>query len=126
VLLHVDNAPQGVRLALGVGRRPNAHYWDNRDHERTPIPFFTLPVGYRQRGKQLIDRWDNLLLESAQDFQLEDIGPVEMLLTFTSDEQGNVYLRTPQTESSQPTNHFSASDFLAARQEFEKIWSDLL
>ena len=126
VQLHVDNAPQGVQLAVGMGRRPNAHYWDNRDHERTPIPFFTLPGGYRQRGKQIIDRWDHLLLESAQDFQLEALGPVEMLLTFTADEKGNVYLRTPQTDSAQPTSPFASSNFMAAQQQFEQFWSKLL
>jgi len=126
VLLHVDNAPQEVRVALGVGRRPNVHYWDNLEHERTPIPFFTLPAGYRQRGKQLVDRWDHLILESAQEFQLEEIGPVEMLLTFTADSNGNVFLRTPQSETSQPASQFVASDFAAARQEFEQFWSDLV
>ena len=99
VRLQIRNAPKGVRLALGVGRRPNAHYWDNPEHERTPIPFFTLPAGYRQADRQLIDAWDHLILESAQPFELEAIGPVEMLLTFAADEEGNVDLRTPQAET---------------------------
>ncbi|MCA9231079.1 MAG: hypothetical protein KDA57_10530 [Planctomycetales bacterium] len=126
VQLHLENAPTGVRLALGVGRRPNVHYWDNREHERTPIPFFTLPAGYRQQGQRLIDRWDNLIIESAQDFRLEQLGPVEMLLTFDADERGDVYLRSPQVETSASAKRFGVSDFHTVSQAFEEYWYGFL
>jgi hypothetical protein len=126
VMLHLENAPPNARLALGVGRRPNAHYWDDRARERTPIPFFTLSAGYRKSGKQLVDRWDRVILESAQEFELVDIGPVEMLLTFAADESGNVYLSTPQTTVSPSSSQLTVDDWIAARQNFERFWAKLL
>lgn len=126
VWLQVQDAPASVQLALSTGRRPNVHYWDNPEHERTPIPFFTLPAGYQQRGRQLVDRWDHVVLESAQDFELSNLGPVEMLLAFKPNESGSVYLRTPQTDAPKSASPFSVDDFLAAKQKCEEYWSHLL
>lgn len=126
VKFDVENGPENLKLALGVGRRPNVHYWDNLEHERTAIPFFTLAPKYRKQGKALIDPWDKIVLESAQDFTLETIGPVEMLLTFTPTKNGSVYLRTPQSEVAKSDRRFSEFEFLAAQKNFESFWSSLL
>lgn len=120
--LSASHLPSDAKLALGVGRRPNAHYWDDKKRERTPIPFFTLTPGYRQRGKQLVDRWNRVVLESAQEFRLEQLGPFEMLLTFAPDDQGNVHLRAPQSDAADSSPAFFAHDFDAALRGFEQFW----
>lgn len=123
VQLRLENAPAGARLALGVGRRPNCHYWDDKTRERTPIPFFTLPPNYRREGRSILDGAGKLILESAQEFELESCGPVEMLATFEPDAEGNVYLRTPQSESKVSGPAFDAQQYKSAQTKFEDEWS---
>lgn len=123
VHLRLENAPAGARLALGMGRRPNCHYWDDKSRERTPIPFFVLPPNYRRDGRTILDGAEKLILESAQGFELEQCGPVEMLATFVPDAEGNVYLRTPQTESKIADSHFGRRQFDAAKARFEEEWT---
>ncbi|TWU30163.1 hypothetical protein [Bythopirellula polymerisocia] len=126
VQFQIENAPPETRLALGVGRRPNAHFWDNKNRERTPIPFFSLEPSYRQQGRQLIDAWDRVVLESRQDFTLEKCGPLEMLLVFTPDKQGRVELATPQVGMPFDVNSTPLSDYASAEAEFQRQWEQIL
>lgn len=126
IRFHLTNAPQSARLALGAGRRPNAHYWDEPSRERTPIPFFTLAPKYRQEGNTLIDAWGNVLLESAGPFQLERNGPIETLLVFDTDSDGCVYLRTPQIARRPHGQAFTKGHYARAEHEFRTKWTKLL
>jgi len=122
VRFHVQDPPSGARLALGMGRRPNCHYWDDKSRERTPAAFFTLVPGYRREGRSIVDAAGKLLLSSAQDFQLTSIGPVEMLATFRPDAAGNVFLRTPQTDTKPAALPLDGLAFDSACREFEAGW----
>lgn len=126
VMMEVKNSPPSAKLVLGVGRRPNAHYWDDLTRERTPIPFFTLKPQYKRRERQLIDASKRIVLASAQDFKLEELGVAEMLLSFTPDERGCVYLCTPQTDEAVEGVAYSKSVFDAARAEHERRWKATL
>ena len=123
VRFRLENAPAGARLTLGMGRRPNCHYWDDKTRERTPIPFFTLPPNYQREGRKILDGAGKVILESAQEFELESCGPVEMLATFVPDADGNVYLRTPQTESKVGESAFDKQQYEAALATFDDEWS---
>ncbi len=123
VRLQVENAPPGVRLALGMGRRVNAHYWDDRSLERTPIPFFTQEPRYRRDGNAVRDAQGRDILVSEQPFTLEPLGPVEMLAVFSADAQGNVYLQTPQTPT---TAGLSPDAFGPAKSAFVAAWTTRL
>lgn len=126
VRFRLEPASPETRLALGVGRRPNAHYWDDKSRERSPLPFLTLPADYQKRGHQLLDGWDRVVLESPQDFTLESCGPLEMLIIFTPDENGIVELSTPQTGEVGEEESSSRSDFLAMEQQFRQQWQPCL
>jgi hypothetical protein len=126
VQLRLEHAPVGAQLALGMGRRPNCHYWDDKSRERTPIAFFTLPPNYRRDGRTILDGAGKVILESAQELEFESCGPVEMLATFEPDPEGNVYLRTPQTESKIAESHFGRRQYEAARAKFDEEWSRAL
>ncbi|ACB77043.1 hypothetical protein Oter_3768 [Opitutus terrae PB90-1] len=93
VRFELRGASDDVRLALGMGRRPNVHHWDDRTRERTPIPFFVLAPGYRRADAQVVDEWGHEVFSSAQRFELQPLGPVEMLATFEPDETGCVHIR---------------------------------
>ncbi|MFO1452134.1 MAG: hypothetical protein U1F61_28475 [Opitutaceae bacterium] len=123
VQFEVVNAPRGTQLALGLGRRPNVHTWDDRTRERTPIPFFTLAPNYRQDGNQIRDAWNRVVLTSTQPFVLEPLGPVEQLVRFALDESGQVRVETPQagTESPDPTP--DARSYEASRTAFVTHWT---
>lgn len=123
VRLRLENAPSGARFVLGMGRRPNCHYWDDKTRERTPIPFFTLPPNYKREERAILDGAGKVILESAQEIKLESCGPVEMLATFVPDADGNVFLRTPQTKSEVDETAFDAQQYEAARKLFEIGWS---
>ena len=117
VRFQLENAPAGVRLALGLGRRPNCHYWDEKSRTRTPLPFFTLSPDYRREGRAILNAAGDVILESAQEFELEKSGPVEMLATITPDTDGNVYVRTPQTGTQVGSNPLTTNQFDAAREK---------
>jgi hypothetical protein len=53
------------------------------------------------------DAWGRAVLASAQPFTLEPLGLVEMLAVFTADEQGSVYVQTPQAGPTAPTAGFA-------------------
>lgn len=123
----LTHAPAGTRLALGLGRRPNVHYWDDTKRERTPLPFFQLAPGYRQDGPRLVDAWGHTILHSPQPFTLEPLGPVEQLALFTPDARGIVTLSTPQLETLAPTAAkpatTAAPDFDRAHRETLAHWT---
>src|SRR5690606_32109183 len=123
VQFQLENAPAGAKLALGLGRRPNCHYWDEKSRERTPVPFFTLSPRYRREGRTILDANGSVILESAQELSLEHGGPVEMLATFEADSAGCVYIRTPQTETKPAAVPFDQQQFDAARRYFQRGWS---
>jgi hypothetical protein len=124
VHFHLEHAPAGARLALGMGRRPNCHYWDDKSHERMPVAFFTLPPNYRREGRSIVDGADRLILASAHDFQLEAIGPVETLATFVPDTNGNVYVCTPQTVAVDVATPLTAESYNKTEKEFARSWSN--
>ncbi|QEG37785.1 hypothetical protein [Bythopirellula goksoeyrii] len=126
VRFHIENTSPDTRLAVGIGRRPNAHYWDDKTRERTPIPFFTLQPGYRQQGRKLLDEWDRVVLGSPQDFLLENCGPLEMLLVFTPDEKGFVELATPQEGIPHEQKSSLLPAFARAEAEFRRQWDRIL
>jgi len=123
VRFRVQHAPQGVRLALGMGRRVSVHYWDDKTLERTPIPFFTMEPRYRREGGTVRDERGGPVLESAQPFTLERLGPVEMLAVFDGDAHGDVYLRTPQTPQIDSTRRATPGAFGHAKEAFISLWS---
>ena len=123
VRFRVQHAPQGVRLAVGMGRRVNVHYWDDKTLERTPIPFFTMEPRYSRDGSTVRDEWGEAVLVSAQPFTLEPLGPIEMLAVFSTDARGEVYLRTPQTPTTGPTMGFLPAAFEHAKGAFLAEWS---
>lgn len=120
VRFRMTGAPAGAKLAIGVGRRPNVHWWDEKSRERTPIPFFTLDAKYRQQANALIDASDHVILTSAQSFKLNKLGPAELMIVFDSDA---VDLVTPQSERklANPTPSFDQ-----ALEEFTVAWRERL
>jgi hypothetical protein len=125
VKFQLENPPAGARLALALGRRPNCHYWDEKSRARTPIPFFTLPPNYRQEKRLVVDADGKTILESAQDFRLEKSGPDEMLATFEPDEQGCIYLRTPQT-AMKAAEAFDRQVHRRREEDFARDWTQQL
>lgn len=125
VRLELRGAPAGTRLALGAGRRPNVHYWDEPKRPRTPAPFFTLAPGYVRQERTLLDAWGHVILDSAEPFTLESLGPVEQLLVFEPDASGCVHLQTPQAEI-KPAGPFTAGLFAEAAQDFSRSWREML
>jgi hypothetical protein len=123
VRFQVENLPAGARLALGLGRRPNCHYWDDTSRERTPVPYFTLPTKYRRAGRSIVDGAGKVILQAASNFELEPAGPVEMFATFAAEENGDIYLCTPQAEVAEPAAPFTKADYESARRAFEESWS---
>ncbi len=126
VRFQLEQTSPGTLVAIGVGRRPNAHYWDDKSRERTPIPFFTLQPGYRQQGRQLLDAGDRVVLESRQDFSLEKCGPLEMMLLFTPDERGCVELATPQVGMPYDQDSPRLPAFASAEVEFRQQWERIM
>ncbi len=126
VRFKIESASPDTRLVVGVGRRPNAHYWDDKSRERTPIPFFTLEPGYRQQGLRLLDAENRVVLESRQEFSLERCGPLEMALFFTPDEQGCVVLSTPQAGNPLEECSNLIPDFSTAEAQFQLQWEGIL
>lgn len=126
VHFQVENAPPGTQLALGLGRRPNVHTWDDRTRERTPIPFFASAPGYRQDGGLIRDAWNRVVLTSAQSFVVESLGPVEQLARFALDKTGRVVLETPQQESDFAETPLDVVRYEATRTEFITHWTDQL
>jgi hypothetical protein len=126
VRFQVTGAPAGARLALGVGRRPNVHYWDVTHRERTPVPFFALRSKYRQAGQRLVDQADRVVLESTQPFRVESMGPVEMLLVFDADGSGAVEISTPQAEMPLPKGSPAERQYASAQSDFKSQWTQLL
>lgn len=122
VQFQLGQLPAGSKLALGLGRRPNCHYWDDITRERTPLVFFSLPANYRKKGRQIVDADGKLLLESAQQFELAPCGPTESLATFDPDERGRVYVRTPQTARTPSTSDFESNDYERAEVDFTRSW----
>jgi hypothetical protein len=122
------DAPAGVRMVLGAGRRPSAHYWDFAHHPkspaspRTPIPYFSVEPGYVRLDRTLVDAWGNVVLASAQPFTLEPLGPLEDLLVFSPDAEGRVCVQTPQRELL-PAALYSNEAYAAAEAEFIRFWS---
>jgi hypothetical protein len=90
-------AASNTRLALGMGRRPNVHFWDDRSLERTPLPFFMLDPRYTCDGWSLRDARGRVVLVSPREFQLQPVGPSEMVALFEPDLQGRLWMATPQT-----------------------------
>lgn len=126
VRFQLEHMPPGAKLALGLGRRPNCHYWDDKSRERTPLPFFTLAPNYRQTGRAIVDAFGRLILESSEEVALAACGPVEMLAAFEPDDQGDVYLRTPQTETAMADTSFDADMYRRKEAEFTQLWSQEL
>ncbi len=124
IRFRLENAPAGARLAIGVGRRPNCHYWDDKGRERSPVAFVTLAPNYRREGRSIVDGAGKLILTSAQAVQLESLGPVEMLATFVPDANGNVYVRTPQTDADEVGLPLTAEIHDSAEKEFVKLWGE--
>ncbi|MEX2092640.1 MAG: hypothetical protein WD971_08175 [Pirellulales bacterium] len=122
VRFRLENAPPGARLALGMGRRPNCHYWDDKGRERSPVAFLTLAPDYRRERRSIVDGAGKLILASAQDVRLEAIGPVETLAIFVPDAGGNVYVRTPQTEVDEDGLPLTAQIYDSAEKEFVRQW----
>lgn len=109
----------GVRLAIGTGRRPNIHYWDDATTpERTPLAFFTTLAKTRREGSRVIDEWGRTTILAAQPFAFESLGPVEHVLLFEPDARGRVTVFTPQV----PTNTGMA-DYDQARAECIANWT---
>lgn len=123
VRFQLENAPAGTKLVLGLGRRPNGHYWDDKSRGRTPIPFLTLPPDYRREERTIVDATGNVVLESAEDFELETSGPIEMRVTFEADGEGCVFIRTPQTASKSVAAPFDQEQIETARTDFQESWS---
>lgn len=126
VRFELEHAPAGVKLALGLGRRINAHYWDDKKRERTPEPFFTLAPRYHVERGSVVDAWNHVILSSAQPFTLEPLGPVEMLAVFEPVADGRVVLTTPQTEQSAPTRSVTTADYARSADEFQRVWKERL
>jgi len=131
VQFQLVNAPPGVRLVLGAGRRPSAHYWDFANHPnspanpRTPIPYFSAEPGYARTGRTLLDAWGRVVLASAQPFTLEPLGPIEVLLVFATDAQGCISLQTPQGDAV-PSTPMTTVALAEAESGFKATWSALL
>ena len=123
VRFRLQTAPAGARLALGMGRRPNCHYWDDKTRERSPVAFFTLAPNYRLQGQSILDGAGKLILASAQVVRLDAIGPVEMLATFAPDADGNVYVRTPQTDADHAPPSMEAETYKTAEQDSTRSWA---
>jgi len=123
VRFQLINAPAGTQLALGTGRRPNVHYWDDTARARTPIPFFSLAPRYVQSGHTVLDAWGNVVLASPQSFRLEPLGPLETLLVFEADAQGGIAVETPQAELPPAAVPATAEAWTAAEAEFLALWS---
>lgn len=100
VNFQLQNAPADARLAVGTGRRPNVHYWDDRSFERTPVPFFTCASGYESDGHVVHDSRGDVVMRSPQKFVWQAVGPTEMMAVFEPDADGRVWLATAQTPDS--------------------------
>jgi len=122
VRFRIQHTRQGVRLALGMGRRISSHYWDDRTLERTPIPFFTMEPHYRRDGSTVRDERGDAVLASGQRFTLEPLGPVEMVAVFSADAQGDVYIQTPQTPGSGLTTKVLPAAFEHSKGAFVAGW----
>jgi hypothetical protein len=123
VRFRIGHAPPHVRLALGMGRRLNVHYWDDNTLERTPIPFFTMEPRYRPEGSVVLDAQGKAVLISANPFTIELLGPVEMLAVFSADKKGNVVLQTPQNPDTGSSTGISSATFTRAKKQFIREWS---
>ena len=99
VKFRLNDLPDDARLAIGLGRRPNVHYWDDTKRERKPVPFFTLEPGYELEGQHVFDQAHQPILSASAPFQLEPLGPAEMLLVFEPKYGNVVYVGTPQKEA---------------------------
>lgn len=109
----------GVRLAIGTGRRPSIHFWDDPVvPERTPVPFFTLEAKLRREGGRVINAWHRTTILSGQTFAFEALGPVEHVLIFEPDAQGRVTVFTPQVET-----NTGIADYDQARAECVANWT---
>ncbi len=117
VRFELHDAPAGAQLALGTGRRPNVHYWDDTKRERTPLPFFTLEPKTRREGNRLVDHANVTLLSSPQPFTVTSLGPFENLLAFAPD-VARVTVITPQVDTATPIQ-----DYDEARAEFIAEWT---
>lgn len=126
VRFRIEHAPVGVKLALGMGRRPGVHYWDDGTPERTPIPFFTMEPRYRRSGRTVLDGQGRRVMAAAEPFALEPLGPVEMLAVFSADDQGNVYLQTPQHPGTGRDDGLSSAQFARAKNQFVRQWTERL
>ena len=60
----LENAPKDVRLAVGIGRRPNVHYWDDRSFERMPLPFLTCEPDWEGDGLTMRNSQGDVVLKS--------------------------------------------------------------
>lgn len=121
VRFQLEGETERIRLAIGTGRRPNNHYWDDPKAARTPIPFFTTPAEIRREGNRVINQWNRTTLLSGQAFVLEPLGPVEHVLLFDPDEDGRVTLFTPQSEAV-----IDLPDYDQARAECVASWTSRL
>ena len=126
VKFEIDGAPAGTRLALGTGCRLNAHYWDDKTRERTPVPFLAVKSRCVQRDRKLLDQHDRVLLKSRNQFEVEDLGSFEDLLLFTPQADGSVELCTPQRDSIAIEGSESFPDFSAVEAEFQQSWESRL
>ena len=126
VRFQIENPPAGCRLALGTGRRLNAHYWDDKSRERTPVPFFTLKPDCKTRQGVLLDQADRVLLASNQPFVLEHAGPLEDVLLFDLDESGSVELCTPTGEALAASGSVQVPTFANVETQFQAFWTKRL
>jgi len=121
VQLQLERAPEGVRLALGLGRRPSAHYWDCTPGPRTPVPYFSLAPDCSQEGAQVRDARGHVVLAASGPFELSPLGPLEMLLVFARGADGPVEIETPQTPL--PAGALPAVTPAAAEAELIRDWA---
>lgn len=121
VRFEISNAPSGVRLALGLGIRPNCHHWDNSKQPRTPVLFFSMEPVVRKVDRAVFDADGSLLLASDQPFTLETLGPLEKLLVFALPPNGRIEITTPQAADFLPSSTAKDS-FAAAEESFIAYW----
>ncbi len=125
VHLKTMDPKKAVKLVVGYGKRPNAHYWDDPSKPRTPVPFFTMDSNPVLKNKQVLtDETGSVVMRSSVPIRILQNGVSEVLLEFDTDSE--LFLSTPQIRTANPSESITGADIQKAREKFEGKWNGVL